>query len=54
MVNYILSRSTKADAILSVWAVGLRTLEDGQQVEFEIEENTNNGKQSAVNLKIRH
>ncbi len=37
--------------ISAVERAGLTTLNDGQQIEYEIEENR--GKSSAVNLKIR-
>lgn len=37
--------------ISAVERAGLGTLNDGQQVEYEIE--SNRGKESAVNLKVR-
>ena len=37
--------------ISAVERAGLTTLNDGQQIEYEIEENR--GKSSAVNLKVR-
>uniref|UniRef100_A0AAU2JY10 Cold-shock protein n=1 Tax=Streptomyces sp. NBC_00049 TaxID=2903617 RepID=A0AAU2JY10_9ACTN len=38
--------------ISAVSAAGLSTLNDDQEVEFEIEENQKNGKSSAINLKV--
>ncbi|AWZ05319.1 MULTISPECIES: cold-shock protein [unclassified Streptomyces] len=36
----------------AVSAAGLNTLDDDQEVLFEIEENQKNGKASAINLKV--
>ncbi|MFD9567200.1 cold-shock protein [Streptomyces sp. NPDC059994] len=38
--------------ISAVSAAGLNTLNDDQEVEFEIEENQKNGKASAINLRV--
>ncbi|MCX4776901.1 cold-shock protein [Streptomyces sp. NBC_01264] len=38
--------------ISAVSAAGLNTLNDDQEIEFEIEENQKNGKASAINLKV--
>ncbi|HJD55860.1 MAG TPA: cold-shock protein [Rickettsia endosymbiont of Pyrocoelia pectoralis] len=33
--------------------VGLRTLNEGQELEFDLEENSRDGKVSAVNLRVK-
>ncbi|MER6249831.1 cold-shock protein [Streptomyces sp. NPDC001584] len=38
--------------ISAVSAVGLDTLNEDQEVEFDIEDNQKNGKASAINLKV--
>ncbi|WP_327417520.1 cold-shock protein [Streptomyces sp. NBC_01233] len=38
--------------ISAVSAAGLNTLNDDQEIEFEIEENQKNSKASAINLKV--
>ncbi|WP_328297292.1 MULTISPECIES: cold-shock protein [unclassified Streptomyces] len=38
--------------ISAVSAAGLSTLDDDQEVLFEIEENQKNGKASAINLEV--